>query len=142
MNVITVARIGNEVATAVFPERISSSLRTYLGNDSAQILHIIRGKTAHFISFFLISTNLFKNGISHAKNLITLMPESSSWMSFTRVSVNFMLLVRAVYDIFRIQLWMGIPRRNKEKPARALGPRLTKRMTRAMIIWTLVDHVA
>ena len=64
----------------------------------------------------------FKNGVSHAKNLITFIPPKSSCSSFARLSVHCMVLRRILNSDFMMLICTGVMKMKNAKPASALGP--------------------
>lgn len=113
----TDAMPGIEIATAFAAARTISNDRIY---------PISRARKSEI---------LFRNGISQAKYLITFMPPSSSWSSFARLSVHIMLFWRKMNIFFITYVCAGVARMRNPNPARALGPRFSRRSTRQMAIW-------
>ena len=142
-----VARIGKEAATALLEARMRRRRRMCLKEDEESNSGLVDSCNEAWVSsftnlnsFFLIPCRILRKGISHAKNLITRMPDSSCCISLTLLSVKTILLVLATYERFTIQLCTGMPMRKRENPARALGPKLTRSIMRAMTIWAIEVH--
>ena len=133
---IIAASVGADMARAVFAARMRNRYRTNLRCNKR--LHHTQNKTltlTYFISWTRKTDRRCRNGCSQEKNLITLIPPSSSCNNFTRLSVHSMALRRNRRRSLMMDVCTGTMRIKYANPARELGPRLAMSKPRQMLIW-------